>query len=120
MLREIYITNQFEPGYQPGQIEESDSLRTLLQKIRMIMFTRKGEVLGDPNFGLSLEDLLFEFGFSANELKTAFSQQIAAYLPEASDFDLSLDINFVPGTVRDLAYIDIYVNGTKSFGVVAE
>ncbi len=84
------------------------------------MFTRKGEVLGDPNFGLSLEDLLFEFGFSANELKTAFSQQIAAYLPEASDFDLSLDINFVPGTVRDLAYIDIYVNGTKSFGVVAE
>jgi hypothetical protein len=120
MLREIYIGNQFEPGFLPNKIEESDSVRTLIQKIRMIMFTRKGDVLGDPGFGLSLEDLLFEFGFSANEIKTAFGQQLASYVAEAADFDLQLEINFVPGTVRDLAYIDIYVNGNKSFGVVAE
>jgi hypothetical protein len=120
MLKEIYILNQNEPGYDPNKIEERDSVRVLLQKIKMIMFTRKGDVLGDPNFGMSLEDLLFEFGFSANELRLAFDQQLVAYVPEASSFNLRFDINFVPGTVRDLAYIDIYVNGTKAFGVVAE
>jgi len=120
MLRELYISNQLEAGYLPGKIEESDSVKALLQKLRMIMFTRKGEVLGDPNFGLSLEDLLFDFGFSSNELRKAFDQQIAAYVVEAQEYDLRLEVNFVPGTVRDLAYIDIYVNGTKSFGVVAE
>lgn len=112
--------NQLEAGYDSTKIDEQDSLRVLLQKIKMIMFTRKGEVLGEPNFGLSLEDLLFEFGFSANELRKTFDQQLASYVTEANDFELRLDINFVPGTVRDLAYIDIYVNGTKAFGVVAE
>jgi hypothetical protein len=120
MLREIYIINQFEPGYEAFKIEERDSVKTLVQKLRMIMFTRKGEILGDPFFGISLEDLLFEFGFSANELKIEFDKQITAYIPEAGEFDLKLDINFVPGTVRDVAYIDIYVNGTKAFGLVAE
>jgi hypothetical protein len=120
MIKELYIINQLETGFEPAKIDEQDSLKVLLQKIKMIMFTRKGEILGDPNFGLSLEDLLFEFGFSASELRKTFDQQIASYVTEANDFELRLDINFVPGTVRDLAYIDIYVNGTKSFGVVAE
>jgi len=120
MLREIYIINQLEPSYDAFKIEERDSVKALVQKIKMIMFTRKGDILGDPNFGISLEDLLFQFGFSANELRLAFDQQIASYIPEATDFDLKIDVNFVPGTVRDLAYIDIYVNGTKAFGLVAE
>lgn len=119
MIKDLYIINQNEPGYLADGIDETDSLKIILQKIKMIMFTRKGEVLGDPNFGLSLEDLLFEFGFSASELRKAFDRQIASYVTEAADFELHIDVNFVPGTVRDLAYIDIYVNGTKSFGVVA-
>jgi hypothetical protein len=119
MIKDIYIINQNEPGYEAFKIEERDSLRILIQKLKMIMFTRKGEILGDPQFGISLEDLLFDFGFSANELKQAFDQQIASYIPEASAFNLKLEINFVPGTVRDVAYIDIYVNGTKAFGLVA-
>ena len=120
MLNEIYIVNQGEPGYDPQRIEESDSVKTLVQKLRMIMFSRKGDVLGDLKFGISLEQLLFEFGFSANELRTEFDRQIAAYIPEAPSFDLRLEVNFVPGTIRDLAYIDIYVNGNKAFGLVAQ
>jgi hypothetical protein len=119
MIKDIYIINQTEPGYEAFKIEERDPLRVLIQKLKMIMFTRKGEILGDPQFGISLEDLLFDFGFSANELKQAFDQQIANYIPEAGAFDLKLEINFVPGTTRDVAYIDIYVNGTKAFGLVA-
>jgi hypothetical protein len=120
MLKELYIINQLEPGYEPNKIDERDSVKTLLQKIKMILFTRKGDILGDPNFGLSLEDLLFEFGFSANELKRKFDEQVAAYVTEAGYFDLKIEVNFVPGTVRDLAYIDIYVNGSKAFGLVAK
>jgi hypothetical protein len=120
MLKEIYILNQFDVGYEPNKIDESDSVRALIQKIKMIMFTRKGEILGDPMFGISLEDLLFEVGVSSNDLKRAFDQQIGTYIPEAGQFDLRLEVNFVPGTVRDVAFIDIYVNGTKAFGVVAQ
>jgi hypothetical protein len=119
MIKDLYIINQNEPGYDAFKIEERDSVRILLQKIKMIMFTRKGEILGEPQFGISLEDLLFELGFSSNELRKAFDQQLAAYVPEAASFDLKLNVNFVPGTARDVAYIDIYVNGTKAFGLVA-
>jgi len=120
MLKEIYISNQLEAGFLPDRIEESDTVKTIIQKVKMILFTRRGEILGDPGFGMSLEDLLFEFKFSANELSQKFGEQIANYIPEAGDFDLQFKVFFVPGTVRDLAYIDIYVNGTKAFGLVAE
>lgn len=120
MLREINISNYLEPGYLPGAFEVTDSVKTVIQKIKMILFTRQGEILGDTSFGMSLEDLLFEFKFSKSELNQKFGEQLANYVPESSDFEVRFEVNFVPGTVRDLAYIDIYVNGTKAFGMVAE
>ena len=100
-------------------IETGSPYEAILTKIRMIIFTTKGEVLGDPNFGLSLEQLLFELDFNAIQLKKAFYDQISTYIPDTANTPITIDVSFSQGTVRDIAYIDIYIDGKKYLGIQA-
>jgi hypothetical protein len=120
MLKEIYCRNKNEAGYVPGQLETSNPIEAILTKIRMILFTRRGEVLGYPDLGLNLDTLLFELNFNGQQLQQDIYNQINLYVPDASNFNIKIDVNFTPGTVRDICYIDIYINGTKYLGVVAK
>ena len=120
MLKEIYCRNVNDPGYLPGIIETNSPLEAILTKIRMIIFTKKGEVLGDPNFGLNLEDMLFEFNFNATQVKNEFYAQLANYVPDTQNYPVTIEVVFSQGTVRDIAYIDIYIQGKKYLGVVAK
>ena len=120
MLRELYCRNVSDPGYDANVIETGSALEALLIKIRMILFTRKGEVAGAYNLGMNLEDMLFKFSFNASKVQEDFYSQLFAYVPESSDFKVDVKVNFVPGTVRDIAYLDIYIDGTKYLGILAK
>lgn len=120
MLKEIYCRNVDDPYYDPYRLETNNPLEALLTKIRMILYTRKGEVLGYSDLGLDLDTLLFELKFTGSQIKTDFDRQISEYCPEAPNYNINLEINFVPGTVRDICYLDIYIDGTKYLGIVAK
>jgi len=119
MLRELYCRNVNDPNYSSGQLETGNPVEALLTKLRMIMFTKRGEVLGAPDIGLDLDYHLFELNFNSFQLQQNFLAQISKYVPEAQFYKIDLQVNFVPGTVRDIAYIDIYIDGKKYLGVVA-
>ena len=57
-LREIYFRDQNDPKYRADQVEVTDDLEATIQQIMMTIFTKKGEVLGEPNFGLNLDILV--------------------------------------------------------------
>jgi phage baseplate assembly protein W len=120
MLKEIYCRNVNDPGFLPGIIETDSALEAILTKIRMIIFTKKGEVLGEPNFGLNLEDQLFEFSFNETQIKKDFYAQLANYVPDTRNIPVDIKVKFEEGTVRDIAYIDIYLNSKKYLGIVAK
>ena len=120
MLNEIYCRNFSDPGYNPRQLETSNEIEALLIKIRMILFTAKGEILGNPTLGLSLEEQLFELQINASSLQKAFYGQLALYAPEAGKFKVEVDIKFVPGEVRDICFLDIYIDGSKYMGIMAK
>jgi hypothetical protein len=120
MIREIYCRNSSDPGYQPNQLETSNEIEALLTKIRMILFTTKGEVLGFPDLGLSLDEQLFELQANTSAITFAFNGQLARYAPEASKYKTDINIKFVAGEVRDFCFIDIYIDGTKYIGVMAK
>jgi len=119
MLTEIFCRTPSDPGYTP-QIETKSSLEALLTKIRMIIFTSKGEVLGHPNFGLSLEDQLFELNVSSSQLQKEFYNQLSEYAPESGSFSVEINVNFQPGEVRDVCFIDIYIDNRKYLGIIAK
>jgi hypothetical protein len=119
MLKEIYCRNESDPGYLPGIIETNSPYEALLTKIRMIIFTNKGELLGDPNFGLSLEQMLFELEANERKISDAFYSQLALYVPDTANMPVDINVSFTQGTVRDICYIDIYIDGKKYLGVEA-
>lgn len=120
MLKEIYCRNNSDPGYDPDAIETNSALESVLTKIRMIFFTRKGEVAGAYSLGMNLEDALFKFSFNSAKIQEDFASQMAIYVPESGAFRVELKINFVQGSIRDIAYLDIYIDGTKYLGVFAK
>lgn len=120
MLREIYCRNVNDPSFKPKQLETGSELEALLTKIRMIIFTQKGEVLGAPNLGISLEEYLFDLNANTAQIQNAFYGQLASYVPEAGKYNVQIDVKFQTGEVRDLCFIDIYIDGSKYIGVLAK
>lgn len=120
MLREIYCKTPNDPTYQSEVLEHSDIYEAVLSKIRMILFTKKGDVLGEPTFGTSLEDYVFETKVSGEALKKMIMEQINTYIPEAIYFDVDININFQKGATQDTCFVDIKLNGTSAIGILLQ
>ena len=106
MLREIYNKDPDDPNYKADQIEVTDPLEACIGKIKMLIFTRKGEVLGDSSFGLDLESLVYELNLSEESIKKEIQDNIRAYIPEFYALGGSYNLNFYLGTNRDIATLD--------------
>ena len=77
----------------------------------MILFTSRGEVLGEPNLGMNLEDYLFTFNFDESELKSNFNAQVNQYvLEQGMGFKIDMEVSFESNGVQNYCYIYIYVN----------
>ena len=120
MIQEIYIRPIDDQKYEETKLEVSDEYEMLYSKILMILSTRKGEVFGDPNFGVSLEDQLFTFNIDEGKLREQIFNQISLYVPESGKFNLKLEVKRFRGSVRDIILLDFIVDGRKSFGVMVK
>ena len=56
--KSIKYTNPF--SIQSGKTEVSDGIKSINECIGLILTTAKGELLGDPDFGCTLYEILFE------------------------------------------------------------
>jgi len=118
MLREIYCKPINDPTYQNDIFEHEDIYEAVLSKIRMILFTTPGEVLGEPNFGVDLERYIFDTMVSNKELKKMILEQIVMYIPESNYFNIDVDVKFQRGQTQDIGFIDIKLNGTPAIGIL--
>ena len=106
---DFYIKYIGDPNYQTGVIQNNGEIEQLLTQIETTLFTRKRDVLGEPEFGCNLEDLVY--GLNQNEY------QITNYIPLASKYSTSVDVKFFRGEVRDICYVDITVNNEYTIQV---
>jgi hypothetical protein len=120
MLKELYMRDPSDPLYSPNILEQSSEIETLLGQIRMILFTKRGDVLGSYEFGYNLEDNLFLFNVSGEELKKNLLQSIYYFCPDAAVYRVDVDVQFFKGSVRDACLIDIYVDDRKSLGILVK
>jgi len=120
MLKDIYNRTPDDQSYNSNKLEVSDPIESLTGKIRMLLYTKPGEVLGEPTMGIDLERLLFEYGLNNGELNGKILYQISEFIPESGVYNITVNVNFVPGSVRDAAFIDIYIDGTRALGIFAK
>ncbi len=109
---DFYVLYQGHPRYSPDELVEDEIIEVVLQKYEMILFTTKGELLGDPDFGADLTRFLHETYVSADFVKKEITTQINNYIPELSTINYELEVRFVtnPESYSDMMFIDFKIN----------
>lgn len=116
---DFYILYQGQPKYDSSELIEDELIRVIVQKYQMIIFTNKGEVLGDPDFGGNLEQILFEFRVSEDYVKAKIQEQIDTYIPEMLGSAYNLQIVFVqdPENYQDMMFVNLTI---ADYDIVAQ
>jgi len=107
---ELYIKTLGDPNFNPREPHIKNEVNQLIAQIETILFTNKGEVLGDVDFGCSLNDMIYELNANEFAIKNEIDKQISTYCPLATKYKVDAKVSFVRGQVRDEAYIDITID----------
>lgn len=110
-VKDLVIRYPGHPKYQEDRVVEDDEIEVIVQKLEMILFTNKGEVLGDIDIGCNLEYYLWQTRITTGNLKNKVEEQIRTYIPELIVIGYTLDIRLYEGTVRDILYLDFVIKG---------
>lgn len=121
MVKEIYIRPKSDPMYTPGIIEYSNEIEAVISQIKMILGTKNGEVLGEYNFGLDLDYLVFNTRASAVKVRKDILDAISVYVKNKQNVDIDVEVNFGDsGEGYDYAVIDVILNGQKAIGFLID
>jgi hypothetical protein len=110
---DFYIGYPGHPLYRTPDIIEDDVVRVVIQKYEVIIFTNKGELLGDPNFGADLVKLLHETRISSESVEADIKAQIADYIPEIDGLEYELSVEFLedPERHQEIMVVNFTLNG---------
>jgi hypothetical protein len=120
MIQDLYIRSPQDPNYKYGVYSHSDPIESIIAKIRMILGTTQGQVLGDLQFGVGIEDLIFETRINKIEIEEKISKQISQYISEAAQYKISPSVSFGKADGYDYCVIDIYINDQRTIGVLVK
>lgn len=121
---DFYFRAPGDPNYVEGKISESNQIENTIEQIRMTLLTKKGEVLGEPDYGLDVTKYLFEFeGFPLENLESEANFQIQNYVMMSKLYTIKSaaftmdDIGDIHKTALGL---DISIDGTRAFAALYE
>lgn len=120
MIKDIYIRNPDDPNYQYGIYDHNDPIESIISKVKVIFGTSQGQVLGDMNFGVGLEELIFETRINQTELEERIKSQIAQYIPESLEYNIRPQVRFGKTDFYDYCLIDLFINESKVLGILVK
>ena len=59
-VQDFYMRSPGDPKYKEGILQTSEDIEEAISQIRMTLLTEKGEVLGEPDFGIDVNRYLFD------------------------------------------------------------
>jgi phage baseplate assembly protein W len=112
-IRDLNIRYVGHPKYNSKRIVEDRTLEIIIQKLEMLLYTNKGDVFGDPEFGTNLEYLLWSTNVPVEKIKNEIQTQINKYVSELNTYQYKLSVNLFEGTVRDILFINITIKDNE-------
>jgi len=106
---EIYNRDPEDPNYKSDVLEITDPIEICIGQLKMMLLTNKGEVLGDPSFGLGLEELVFTMGLSQKTLTDEIDRHIRNYVPLFNQLGGYFTVDFYLGTARDIVFLNFFI-----------
>jgi hypothetical protein len=104
---DFYIEYPGHPRFNDTQIIEDDVVRVIVQKWEMMIFTNKGELLFDPEFGGDLPKYLHETRLSAETIEAELRGQARDYISELDSITYDLQVNIYEDPERYQEYMEI-------------
>lgn len=117
---ELYVKTLEDPNHTANAVHIENEISQLITQIETMLFTDRGTVLGNPNFGASLETLIYELNANEEQIKGLVNEQIDMYIPLAEKYDTQVDITFQRGEIRDIANLNITIDSQYLVGVRVE
>lgn len=91
---DFYIIDSSFNKFNDTELIEDDLIRIIIQKYQVLVYTTKGDVLGDVNIGTDLPELLYQTRLSAQSVEEVISEQIVSYIPEITQTPYELTVVF--------------------------
>jgi hypothetical protein len=105
---DFYLGYPGHPRFVDKALIEDDIIRVIVQKWEMILFTNKGEVFFETEFGGDLPYYLHETRLSSTTIEGDLKQQIGSYIPEISGIDYILTVSFFEDPERHQEYMEVF------------
>jgi len=120
-FKDHYIGYLGHPKFIVNKIIEDDVIRVVIQKYEMLLFTNKGELLGDSNFGCDLRKLLFETRIAKSGVRSIIIEQINQYIPEIRNINYVLDVQFStdPENFQEVMEVNFTISDYEVYFVVS-
>ena len=121
-MLDFFFRDPTDPNYRTGIYESRDEIENTITQIRMTLLTRKGEVLGEPNFGFDATGYLFEFeGESLDHIEKVADEQIHNYVMMSKVYTITakpFTLNEVSDIHKAGLGVTIQINGVRAFAAL--
>jgi hypothetical protein len=105
---DFYLGYPGHPRFRSPEVIEDDAIRVIVQKWEMILFTNKGEVFFDPDFGGDLNYYLHDTRLSAETIEGDLKGQVSKYIPELNNIHYVLKVTFFEDPERYQEYMEVF------------
>ena len=114
---ELYIKAIGDPNFDADQLQTDEDIQLLLTQIETLIFTNKGEVMGNPEFGLNIEDYVYSFRYNDTMLQSMITSEISRYVPLSYKYPVNVNVEFTSETERNMVFIDITIDNRYGIGL---
>lgn len=114
-IRDFYMRPESDPKFRPDQIEVYNEIEASINQVKMTLLTRKGEVLGEPNFGINPEQYLFDFENDPFLIAGDAETQISQFVTESKKRKIGVTPSYTLDEKDNKIYaLQIYIDGYRS------
>lgn len=121
MIKEIYCKLPTDSDYEPN-VESSDEIQNILQQVRVVLGTKKGQVLGAYDFGIDLNNYLFQYNMDKAMILFNINQILASYVYyDQAKYDIYVDVEYghdETDGASDYAVVNVVINSRPCLGIL--
>ena len=120
-VKDFYMRSPGDPKYKVDILETTEDIEEAISQIRMTLLTEKGEVLGEPEFGIDVNRYLFDFNVDPFAISAGAELQLEKYVTASRTRDISVTpAKYTDERERQIFVLSIGIEGEDPFGALYE
>ena len=105
---DFYLGYPGHPRFVDKTLIEDNAIRVIVQKWEMILFTNKGEVFCEPEFGGDLPYYLHQTRLSEKSIEDDLRLVISEHIPEIQGIPYIMRVSFFEDPERHQEYMEVF------------